>query len=244
MLKCIMPYHRQDALDAIERIIGLRRAERHADRSSDRDDIADAREFLERIVGPTVRPAEAARLLGLSRPSLHRWIEEQEVPTVLTPSGRREIPLGDLVSLLEEVGDARGEGAKRPLGRAIRDRHERSEQTIDLDRLLPRQRNRGHRVAELNSLAYHRLVAERLDESMLDQARRRLARWQKVGRIHPQWASEWDRVLAQPLPRVAKAIGADTPRARELRQTSPFAGVLTEQERRRLLQAIEERAGS
>ena len=239
-----MPYQRQDALDAIQQIVGLRRAERHADRSGDRDDIAAAREFLERIVGPTVRPAEAARLLGLSRASVHRWIEEQEIPTVLTPSGRREIPLGELVSLLEDVDEAREEGSKRPTGRAIRERHERSEQTIDLDRLVPRRQKRGHRVADLNSLAYHRLVAERLDESLLDEARRRLARWQKTGRIHPHWSSEWTRVLAQPLPKVARAIGADTPRARELRQTSPFAGVLTEQERRHLLRAVEERAGS
>jgi len=48
-------------------------------------------------------------------------------------------------------------------------------------------------------------------------------------------------VLALPLPRIAKTISADTKRARELRQTSPFAGVLTEQERRRLLRAVEER---
>jgi hypothetical protein len=45
-----------------------------------------------------------------------------------------------------------------------------------------------------------------------------------------------------PLPEVAKAISSDTARARELRQTSPFAGALTEQERRRLVQAVEERA--
>jgi hypothetical protein len=237
-----MSYRRSDALEAIERIVGLRRAERRAD-PADRREIADAREFLERIVGPTVRPAEAARLLGLSPPSLHRWIEEGEVPTVMTTTGRREIPLLELVRLLEEVDEARGEGVKRPLARALRDRRDRSDQAVDLNRLLPRSRNRGHRVAELNSLAYHRLVGERLDEAILDQARRRLSRWKKMGRINPRWAGEWERILEQPVAKVAKAIGADTPRARELRQTSPFAGVLTEHERQRLLEAVEERAG-
>ena len=41
---------------------------------------------------------------------------------------------------------------------------------------------------------------------------------------------------------VAKTISADTAHARELRQTSPFAGVLSEPERRRLTRAVQERA--
>ena len=41
---------------------------------------------------------------------------------------------------------------------------------------------------------------------------------------------EWGRILEMPIYRIAKTISSDTPRARELRQTSPFAGVLSEQE--------------
>ena len=43
-------------------------------------------------------------------------------------------------------------------------------------------------------------------------------------------------------PGIAKAISADTPRARELRQTSPFAGALNEHERKLLVEAVERRA--
>lgn len=124
----------------------------------------------------------------------------------------------------------------------IRERRRRSREAIGLDRLLPRRRHRTHRIPELYALAYHRLVAERLDEQLVDEARNRLCRWRGDGRIHPRLAQEWDRILAMPLPEIAKGISADTKHARELRQSSPFAGVLTEQERRRLLRAVEERA--
>jgi hypothetical protein len=233
--------NRDSTSEAVRSILRLRRVERLAD-DGVRHEIAAVREFLETLVGPTVRPADAARLLRISQPSLHRWIDRDEISTVMTPGGRREIPLSEFVHLLEDVERAREQGDSRPVARVIKDRSRRSVETVDLDRLLPRQRGRGHRTAELQSLAYHRLVADRLDGSIVGDARRRLDRWRRDDRIDPRWAEEWDRVLSMPLPRIAKAISADSPTARELRQSSPFAGVLTPQERRRLVRAVEERA--
>jgi hypothetical protein len=207
-----------------------------------RDDIATAREFLEGLVGGTVRRARAARLLGITQPALDKWIEKGEIAAVVTPQGRQEVPLSELVELLEEVAQARDESPNRPLASVIRERRRRSLESIDLDRLLPRRRHRGHRVAELQALAYHRLVAERLNDQIIETARRRLRRLRQEGRIDPRWADEWEQILASPPAQVAKQISADTARARELRQTSPFAGLLTEQERRRLVRAVEERA--
>jgi hypothetical protein len=238
-----MPSQQSPIREAVEAIMSLRRAERHAGARA-REDIASAREFLEQLVGLTVRPADAARLLGVSRPALKKWIDKGEISTVLTPKGRREVPFAELLDLLEEVAEHRRNGSARPLSAVIRDRTRRSTETIDIDRLLPRKRPRGHRAAELHALAYHRVVAERLSDEMLDDARRRLRRWETSGRIDRRWAAEWARVLALPRSRVAKAISADTPRARELRQTSPFAGALSEQERRRLVQLVEERASA
>jgi hypothetical protein len=43
------------------------------------------------------------------------------------------------------------------------------------------------------------------------------------------------------LPKIATLISSDSKRARELRQSSPFAGVLTPQERRKLLRLVEDR---
>ncbi|MEX2612795.1 MAG: hypothetical protein WD380_04390, partial [Gaiellaceae bacterium] len=211
----------------IENIVRLRRAERLSDLPV-REDIASVREFLEDLVGPTVRPAQAARLLGLSQPALSHWMDKREVATVTTPEGRREIPLSELLELVEEVDQVRGEGVGRPVARVIRDRHRQAVEAIDLDRVLPR-RGRGHRKAELQALAYHRVVADRLDEHLIDMARQRLRHWREEDRIHPRWADEWEGILSMPRPGIAKAISADDRHARALRQTSPFAGVLNEQ---------------
>jgi excisionase family DNA binding protein len=225
---------------AILNIVRLRRAEHLGDPGL-RSELASVREFLEDLAGPTISPADAARLLGVSQPALKRWLDKGEISSVRTPQGRREIPLSEVIELLEQVEQLRGEGASRPLAAAIRERHRRASETIDLERLLPRRRPRTHRVPEVQSLAYHRAVADRLDENVVDEAKRRLHRWRDDNRIHPRWAEEWERVLAMPLPRIAKAISADSKHAAELRQSSPFAGVLTEQERQRLVRAVEER---
>ena len=226
--------------ETLENILRLRRAERLSDPEV-RDEIVTAREYLEALVGATVRPADAARLLDVSQPALLRWLKKGEISAVTTPEGRREIPLSELVELVEDVERAR-DNSTRPLARVLRERRRRSEEAIDLDRLLPRRRGRGHRTAELQALAYHRLVAERLNEELVEQARRRVRRWRSEGRVHRHWIDEWERLLAMPVPRIAKTISADTTRARELRQTSPFAGVLTEHERRLLAKAVEQRA--
>ena len=208
-----------------------------------RADIARAREFIERTLGPTVRAATAARLLGVSQTALNRWLDKGEISSVLTPGGRREVPLAELLDLLEEAERLDVKNASRPLAPVLRERRRAAEEAVDIDRLLPRSR-RGHRTAELHALAYHRLVAERLDDHLAEQARRRLASWRRDGRIHEHWADEWERVLALPLPRIATAISADTPQARQLRQTSPFAGALNEHERRRLVELVEQRASA
>ena len=227
--------------ETVEHILRLRRAERMADAEL-RAELAKVRTFLETWVGPTLKRAETARLLGITQPALNKWIEKGEIPTVLTPEGNREIPLPEVISLVDDVARAREEHGGRALTRVIRDRQRASIQTVDLDRLLPRPpRKRTHRVPELQSLAYHRLIAERLNDSILDAARERLRRWRAEDRIHPRWAEAWERVLTFPLPRLRAAISADTVQARELRQSSPFAGILTEQERQRLRWAVEDR---
>jgi hypothetical protein len=147
-----------------------------------------------------------------------------------------------LLDLLERAERLDVASTSRPLAALLRERRQAAAEAIDIDRLLPPRRGRSHRAAELHALAYHRLVAERLDERLVEQARRRVARWKASGRIHPRWAERWERVLALPLPRLAKTISADTPPARELRQTSPFVGALNEHERRQLVEAVERRA--
>jgi hypothetical protein len=230
-----------EVLEAIEHVLRLRSVERRAEPGL-RDDIARVREFIERTIGPTVRAATAARLLGVSQTALSRWLEKGDVASVLTPGGRREVPLAEVLDLVEDARRLDVAKAARPLSAVLQARRNAAEQAVDIDRLLPRRSGRSHRTAELHALAYHRLVAERLDDQIAGQARRRLSTWRADGRIHPHWADEWERLLALPLARLAREISADTPHARELRQTSPFAGVLNEHERRRLVELVERRA--
>jgi hypothetical protein len=235
-----MPHDVRNVEPVLEALRSLRQAEELADPGL-RSKIAPVVELLESMLGPTTRPADAARLIGVSQPALYRWIDRGDISTVLTPDGRREIPVSELLDLVDHVDEKRNEGFERPLAAAIHERLERATSEVDLNRLLPKRRDRGHRTAELQSLAYHRLVAERLDERLLEDARRKLERWRSTNRIHPYWADQWEVLLEGSLVDVARAISADTPRARELRQTSPFAGVLNTQERRLLTRAVEER---
>lgn len=229
--------------EAVRSIVRLRRAERTADAETARE-LGPVVDMLERVVGPTVSRAAASRLLGISYSSLDRWIEKKDISSVPTPAGRREIALSDLVALLEDVERCRPEHGRMALADVMRDRRRRAEEIGDDDFFPPPRPRPGrtHRAAELRSLAYHRLVARRLDERVVADARRRLRRWRAEKRIHDHWADAWQNALELPLPQLAKLIASDTERTRELRQTSPFAGALTEQERRRSMRAAEKRA--
>lgn len=228
-----------NAIEEKERLVGnvvrLRRAERAMPHS---EDIAVVRADLERAIGPTVTRAMAARLLGVSQTALDRWITSGDVPAVITPLGRREVPSHALIELVEAVDEhRRADGGRHALASVLRRRRSDAER-LDPRTILPdaARRGTGHRGAELRGLAYHRAISQRLDERVVEEARRRLRRWLAAGRIDPRYAARWEAVLAQPPARIADLIGDDTPSARELRQSSPFAGTLTEQERRRVLE--------
>jgi len=49
------------------------------------------------------------------------------------------------------------------------------------------------------------------------------------------WLQEWSQLLAGPIEGVLDGLTSRSPRARELRQNTPFAGVLSERERREVL---------
>ena len=92
-----------------------------------------------------------------------------------------------------------------------------------------------------------RLVAD--PSSVIEKARRNLARLRAAnprGALR-RWLDEWETLLDGPVEGVLDALTSRAPRARELRQNSPFAGVLTESERRDVLAAfitVHRRAGS
>lgn len=225
----------RDRERAIRDIVLLRRAERDAPQ---REAIATVRRNLERRAGATIARAMAARLLGVSQTALDRWIATGDVPTVVSPPGRREVPVLVVVDLLEALERQRAQHPedRHPLASVLQARRARAE-TMDVDELLPAAAAdgaAGHRRAEIAGLGYHRLVARRLDREMVEQARERLDDWIARGLVDDRRASEWERLLDRPIEDIARAIEADTPTAHDLRQSSPFAGMVPDVERRRV----------
>jgi excisionase family DNA binding protein len=84
-----------------------------------------------------------------------------------------------------------------------------------------------------------KLVAD--PRSVLKKARNNLTHIREVSsrNANNRWLSEWQALLNGPVIDVLDALTSRSPRARELRQNSPFAGVLTEDERQRVLQGLD-----
>jgi hypothetical protein len=97
-----------------------------------------------------------------------------------------------------------------------------------------------HRLHEIRSLALHGLIARKLcrDPDLLRVAERNLARWRKSDPDPPAYLDEWEHILAQPLPYILDRITAMDAEAIRLRQSSPFAGALSAEERDRLFEAF------
>lgn len=225
-----------DIEQVVEHLVRLRRAIRHGD-SETRRDLEPVVTYFEGVVGPTLSRANTARLLGVSYPALDRWIAKGDIAALRTPSGKREVPLSQVVDLKEQLQA----GEDVTLADVIRDRR-RKAAAIPEDEFLPRRRRRPrtHRIADLRSLSYHRLVARRLDDELVGEALRRLDLWEQSGRIDPRWASVWRQILDKPIAQIAREITVDTDRGRAFRQSSPFAGALNEHERQRIAHAVEE----
>ena len=92
-----------------------------------------------------------------------------------------------------------------------------------------------HRRIDLANLEQDRKIAAKLrrDERVLTMARRTLRRWMACdGRNVRSVFQEWHLILTR-LSRaeIVDFLRSDTPMARRLRQSSPFAGVLSAAER-------------
>ena len=72
---------------------------------------------------------------------------------------------------------------------------------------------------------------------VIAKARSNLAHLERVHSGGPsnRWLAEWEKLLDGPAAGVLDALTSRAPRARELRQNSPFAGVLSDEERHRVL---------
>jgi hypothetical protein len=100
-----------------------------------------------------------------------------------------------------------------------------------------------HHLAEARSLAYHALIAERLeaDPSLLETAQARVAAWIETGTPHPHYARAWSDVLACPLSVLRSRLLDPSEDGRALRQVTPFAGLVDARERWKLWREVRER---
>jgi hypothetical protein len=87
----------------------------------------------------------------------------------------------------------------------------------------------------------HAAIARKIDHDpgLLDIPRHNLERWRaRAGNSPPQWLLEWRTLLKLPWLQLAALITEPSENAARLRQSSPFAGVLTESERKRIYEAF------
>jgi hypothetical protein len=221
--------------ELFENIVRLRRAGRKVPGNRD---IAHVRAVLERELGETVSRRLAARVLDVSHTALDRWIKRGDLPTVYASSGRVEVPVPALLDLYEAV---QADQAERPSRYALAPAMARQREAARYLRVNSARESRdggGHDRASSRNLAYHRAVARRLRAPMVLEARHVLFRWREQGKIDPRYADRWERILDGPLAEIRRALVEDSSDADDLRQSSPFAGMLSEPERQRIIREV------
>jgi len=220
-------------LELFHNIARLRRASQDAPGSAD---IAGVRVSLEHELGETVSRRLAARVLGVSHTALERWIKSGDLPVVYALSGRVEVPVPALLDLYEEVDAGRAGSPRFPLTQVMARRREAANQ---MSIRQPASGDRSsHGLPRARGLAYHHAVAQRLTEQMVDEARHVLFRWRQQGRIDERYYERWEQILKRPLAEIRRALTEECPEADDLRQNSPFAGVLSEPERQRIVREV------
>jgi hypothetical protein len=95
---------------------------------------------------------------------------------------------------------------------------------------------RSHAWVDRRSLALHETVAAKIEArpELLDVARANLTRW--ISRSPQGALLEWQRLLDRvTIPELVALLRSESETAARLRQSSPFAGILTQEERLAIL---------
>jgi hypothetical protein len=100
-----------------ERILALRRTARRG--GEVRDELEPIIDGLRRDLDDTMSKSQAAKVIGVSLPTLDKWIEQRIVPVERAPSGRPRVPRDTALDLAERVSDLRDRGRERNLIAAV-----------------------------------------------------------------------------------------------------------------------------
>jgi len=91
----------------------------------------------------------------------------------------------------------------------------------------------GHEIADLRSRALHIEVGKKLlrQPKLVEKARSKLGEMKLALPYAKSYLDQWESLLDGPIEGVLQVLGAEDERAKALRHTSPFAGLLSERER-------------
>jgi hypothetical protein len=82
------------------------------------------------------------------------------------------------------------------------------------------------------------------DPSVLEAARERVLKWRSEPGPRKFYVEQWSCILEQPLVEIAAFLCDEGERARELRQSSPFAGAISSRERWRIWREVGDRSAA
>ncbi len=104
---------------------------------------------------------------------------------------------------------------------------------------------RSHQWIDLVDLEMSRRIARKIrqDPSLMRVPKANLRRWRRKFGYWPPAFREWADILKNnPLPRVLEILTQDNDEGQRLRQSDPFVGILTVEERRRFFKGDEDAA--
>jgi hypothetical protein len=99
-----------------------------------------------------------------------------------------------------------------------------------------------HRLAELRSIALHEAIGTEVASrpELVEDARRRVRSASAEGKLAASHRDAWLRILDRRIEDIVAFLRADTEEARELRQATPFTGIVGPRERWRIWRSVRE----
>lgn len=99
---------------------------------------------------------------------------------------------------------------------------------------------RTHQEIDRRSLDLHRLIASKIrnNPALFSKVQDTLARWRGIVSESTQpYLLQWETLIDQGIEKCLAVAEEDSPNATALRQSSPFCGILTNQERHEFLKS-------
>jgi hypothetical protein len=99
-----------------------------------------------------------------------------------------------------------------------------------------------HRLAELRSIALHEAIGTEIVRrpELVEAARQRVHSSSAEGKLAPAHRDAWLRILDRPIEDVVAFLREDSEEARELRQATPFTGIIGARQRWSIWRAVRE----